>query len=197
MATWRFWEVWVALLIYVPLGIYGVIQFLKREVIGLGILLWLGVMLSVVNVLLPMVGIVADRFSYTFSLGFCIVVGYLLLKVFKVDLKKDQLNLDLPKTFLGVMTFVIVIYSGRTIARNPDWHDYLHTYTVDVDNVPNSAKAHSLIASTLHSKVANNRANPKNKEYVEDIIYHYHEALKIDSTYLTCYCNLGLSLIHI
>ena len=120
MATWKYWEVWVAIIIYVPLGVYGFIQFLKRKVIGLGIVLWLGLMLAVVNVLFPIVGIVADRFTYMFSLGFCIVVGFLLLKVFKVNINKEVTILELPSSFMSVVTIILFVYSGRTIARNPD-----------------------------------------------------------------------------
>ena len=196
MATWKFWEVWAALLIYIPLGVYGFILFLKRKVVGLGIILWLGVMLSVVNILMPMVGIVADRFAYTLSLGFCIVVGYLLLKLFKVDLKQDQVTVNLPKAFVGTMAFVILIYSGRTIARNPDWHDYLHTYQTDVESASESAKVHSLVANTLYSEVFKDRANPDNAQKIKDIIYHYERAIEIDSTYETCYSNLGSTYIE-
>jgi len=195
MATWKYWEVWASVLFYVPLGVYGVIQFLKRKVLGLGIVLWLGLMLMVVNVLFPIVGIVAERFTYSFSLGFCIVLGVVILKAFKIDINSDNVNLSLPKPMLMVMAVIVLAYSGRTIARNPDWHDYLHTYTVDIDNVPNSAKAHSLIANSLYNKIISNRSNPKNKGYVEDVIYHYKEAISIDSTYLTCYCNLGSAYI--
>lgn len=195
MATWKYWEVWASLLLFVPMGVYGVIQFVKRKVIGLGIVLWLGLMLMVVNVLFPIVGIVAERFAYSFSLGFCIVFGMLLLKVFKIDVNPTKSSITIPQPFLIIITIVIVAYSGRTIARNPDWHDYLHTYSADVDNVPNSAKAHSLIANTLYSKVVNNRTNPKNKGYIDEILYHYQEAIAIDSSYLTCYCNLGSAYI--
>jgi len=197
IVTWKMWQVWVSLLIYVPLTVYGFVAFFKRKVVGLGIVLWLGIMLSVINVVMPMVGIVADRFTYSLSFGFSIVVGYLLLKAFKIDLKADQLKIKLPQTFVVVMSIIILVYSGRTIARNPDWHDYLHTYQTDIDNVPNSAKAHSLIANMLYTQVVNDRANPENAKKIEDILYHYTRAVEIDSSYLTCLNNLASSYIEL
>jgi tetratricopeptide (TPR) repeat protein len=196
MATWKFWEVWVALLIYVPIGVYGFIQLIKRNILGLGIILWLGVMLSVVNILMPMVGIVADRFAYTFSLGFCIVAGYLLLKLFKIDLKKDQIKVNLPNSFVGVFAAIAVLYGGRTIARNPDWHDYLHTYQADVDAAPKSAKVHSLVANTMYSSVTALPIGPERDQKIADMIYHYEQAIEIDSTYEVCYSNLGSTYIE-
>lgn len=195
MATLSNWQVWTAILFFIPLGIYGFIQFLKRKVIGLGIVIWLGVMLGVINVLFPIVGIVADRFTYIFSLGFCIVVGFLLLKLFKIDIASETVGIKLPTTFLLVFTVLSMAYSARTIARNTDWHDKLTLYENDIQHLTESAKAHALIANTLYPKVANElKNNPNNPQLPTDIkkiIHHYNEALRIDSTYLTSINNLG------
>ena len=195
MATWKYWQVWLSLFIFVPLGIYGFIQFLKRNVIGLGIVLWYGLMIAVINVLFPIVGIVADRFAYTFSFGFCIVIGFLLFKVFKVNIAKEQLKINIPNSFAITILSLLFLFSVRTIVRNPDWHDYLHLYVHDVDVVDESAKAHSLISNTLYPLIAKNPQDPKNPQYIQDIVFHYKRALEIDSTYLTCYCNLGSAYI--
>ena len=196
LVSWKMWQVWVSLLIYLPLLVYGIIAFLKRRVLGLGIILWLGIMLSVINIIQPMVGVVADRFAYSLSFGFCIVLGYILMSIFKIELKASQFNIKLPQSFVVVMSILVLVYSGRTIARNPDWHDYLHTYQTDIKNVPNSAKAHSLIGNMLYTQVINDRANPENAKKIEDIIYHYSRAVEIDSSYLTCLNNLASSYIE-
>ncbi|MBL1233592.1 MAG: tetratricopeptide repeat protein [Flavobacteriales bacterium] len=195
IADFSYWQVWTAIIFFIPLGIYGFIQFLKRKVIGLGIVIWFGVMLGVINVLFPIVGIVADRFTYIFSIGFCIVAGFLLLKIFKVDINSDTVGVKLPATFLLVFSVISIAYSARTIARNPDWHDKLTLYENDIEHLTESAKAHALIANTLYPKLANElRNNPNNPQIPTDIkkiIYHYNEALRIDSTYLTSINNLG------
>ncbi|PCI96748.1 MAG: hypothetical protein COB15_09170 [Flavobacteriales bacterium] len=197
MANWSFYQVWLALVFYAPLGVYGFWRFLKRDVLGLGIVLWLGVMLAFINVLFPIVGIVADRFTYLFSLGFCIVLGVLLVRIFKVDLIDDSVQLKLPNGFLVAVALVAVVYSARVITRNPNWHDYLTTYYHDIEVVENSAKAHAMISNTLYAKVRKNPKNPKNRGYANDIVMHYKRALAIDSTYLTCYSNLGSAYIDL
>ncbi|PKP46254.1 MAG: hypothetical protein CVT95_07285 [Bacteroidetes bacterium HGW-Bacteroidetes-12] len=195
MANFSNWQVWAAIIFFIPLGIYGFIQFLKREVIGLGIVLWFGVMLGVNNVVFPIVGIVADRFTYTFSLGFCIVVGYLLLKLFKIDIAKETVGTKLTPAFMLVFSVVFIAYSARTIARNPDWHDKLTLYENDIEHLTESAKAHALISNTLYPLVAQElRSNPYNsgiKNDIQKLIHHYKEAIRIDSTYLTSINNLG------
>ena len=195
MATFSNWQVWAAIIFFIPVGIYGFIQFLKRKIIGLGIVIWFGVMLGVINLFFPIVGIVADRFTYIFSIGFCIVLGVLLLKIFKVDIASETVGVKLPATFLLVFSVISIAYSARTIARNPDWHDKLTLYENDIEHLTESAKAHALIANTLYPKTANKlRNNPNNPQIPTDIkkiIHHYNEALRIDSTYLTSINNLG------
>jgi tetratricopeptide (TPR) repeat protein len=200
MANFSNWQVWAAIFFFFPLGIYGFIQFLKRKVIGLGIVIWFGVMLGVNNVVFPIVGIVADRFTYTFSLGFCIVVGYLLLKLFKIDIASQTVGVKLPTSFILVFTVVFIAYSARTIARNPDWHDKLTLYENDIEHLTESAKAHALIANTLYPMVAQElRTNPNNptlKNDIQKIIHHYKEAIRVDSTYLTSINNLGSTYLN-
>lgn len=200
MATFGNWQVWAALLFFIPVGIYGFIQIIKRQVLGLGILIWFGVMLGVNNMLFPIVGIVADRFTYTFSLGFCIVVAWLLFKVFKIDLNKEVVKIKLPSSFLTVLTLVLVIYSGRTIARNPVWHDYMTLYTHDIEHLTESAKAHALLANTLYPMVIKdiqqNPNSPETHKDVQTLIYHFKEAIRVDSTYSTSWNNLGSVYIN-
>lgn len=195
IANWSYWQVWLAFVFYVPVGIYGFWRFLKRDIIGLGIVLWIGVMLGVINVVFPIVGVVADRFAFTFSLGFCILICYLLLKVFKIDLSKDLYKIKLSSGFVAIFAAILVIYSARTIARNPDWHDHMTLYEQDIEHLQESAKAHALLSNTYYPILAEEiRSNPNNSQHkanIDKLIFHYKEAVRIDSTYLTSINNLG------
>src|SRR5690606_12843680 len=95
----------------------------------------------------------------------------------------------LPTQFIVVVLIIGTIYSGRTIARNPDWHDYFTLYTNDIKHLNESAKAHALLASALYSNVTldikKNPTNPEIKNNINLIIHHYQEAIRIDSTYIT------------
>lgn len=195
MATFGNWQVWLAMLFFIPLGIYGLMKFIKRDILGLGIIIWFGVMLGVINVFFPIVGIVADRFSYIFSLGFCIVVVWILLKVFKINMSDAQSKIKLPNQLVITIGFIFVIYGGRTIARNPDWHDYMTLYTHDIEHLTESAKAHALLANTLYPMVIKdiqqNPSSPQIPKDVQTLIFHFKEAIRVDSTYSTSLNNLG------
>tara|TARA_R110001592_G_scaffold35209_10_gene120060 strand:+ start:1719 stop:2534 length:816 start_codon:yes stop_codon:yes gene_type:complete len=140
MANFSFWQVWASVLFYLPVGAYGVYLFIKRKLLGLGLVLWFGVMLGVINVFFPIVGIVADRFTYIFSLGFCIVLAWILFKVFKVPTEKVGNNIRISLPFLIAFFFVLIIYSTRVVVRNNDWHDHLSLYDNDINTLNNPLK---------------------------------------------------------
>ena len=195
MADFSYWQVWASMLVFIPTGIYGFYLFIKRNVLGLGIVLWFGVMMGVINVFFPIVGIVADRFTYMFSIGYCIVVGGIILKAFKLPLDKGVSNVKVPYAFFVVISLIIIVYSVRVIDRNNDWHDHLTLYDNDIEHLENSAKAHAILSNTLYPLVMNKiRTIPNDKSINGDIdrlIFHYHEAIRIDSNYLVCLNNLG------
>ena len=199
IATWGFWQVWVSLCITFGLGAYGFYLFLKRKIIGLGIVLCFGLMMGINNFWILLPGIVADRLTYMLSLGFIIMLVWGIAKLFKVNFSSENYKIKLPTTFTAIMLFIVVLYSGRTIVRNADWHDYLTLYEHDIKVVPESAKAHALISNTLYTsvkrEVKNNPGSPVIQENVDKIIYHFKEAIRIDSTYKTSLNNLGSSYI--
>ena len=195
IATWDFWQVWASLLFYCSLGIYGFFAFIKRRIEGLAIVLWVGLMMGVNNFLILLPGIVADRFAFAFSLGFSMLVVWIILKLFKVELSKDLNKINLPNGAILTILAVFVVYSGRTIARNPDWHDYMTLYSNDLEHLNESAKAHALFANTLYpmviKEIQQNPSSPQIAKDVQSLIYHFKESVRIDSTYATSLNNLG------
>ena len=169
--------------------------FVKRKLLGLGIVIWFGVMLGVINVFFPIVGIVADRFAYIFSLGFCIVLTWVLFKVFNVPMGRVDKKIKIPHLFLLAFFFVTIIYSTRVVVRNENWHDHLSLYENDIKHLKQSAKAHALIANTVYpiifEKIKNNPNDASVKNDIDKTIYHYEEAIRIDSNYLKCINNLA------
>lgn len=195
LPDWGYWKVWLSLLFHGSLGVYGVYALIKRRIEGLAIVFWFGLLMGVNNIKFLLPGILADRFAFALSLGFCILLIWLIFKLFKVDLKQKFTKIRIPESLIAVLLAVTIIYSGRTIARNPDWHDYLHLYTTDVEHLENSAKVHALIANTIYPQtvkmIKTNPRDPKISSNVQKIIYHYSESVRIDSSYATSLNNLG------
>ena len=185
IATWSHYQVWLGIFVFFVGGAFGFYQLYQRKTIGLGIVLCLGIMLGFSNMLSPIVGIVADRFAYLFSIGFVIVLAVLVSKVLKIDWNQNLKS----KTFI-IIIGLLLVYSSRTIARNSDWENALTLYFNDIQHLEKSTKAHSLISNTLYFEIEKNPkeyATPKN---IEKVIYHYKKAIEIDTTRSKTMSNL-------
>jgi len=196
IATWGYWQVWASLLFYGSIGVFGVYTFIKRRIEGLAIIFWIGLMMGVNNFLILLPGIVADRFAFAFSLGFCILLVWLFFRIFKLNPESENNGkIVIPNGLMWSLLFILTIYSVRSITRNPDWHDYLTLFESDIEHLPESAKAHALISNTLYPMLAleaqKNPNNPEIQKDVQKIIYHYKESIRVDSNYTTSINNLG------
>jgi protein O-mannosyl-transferase len=189
--NWKSIEVWLGLLFYLPVGAYGFILFLKRNVLGLGIVLWFGVMLSVVNLFFPIVGIVADRFTYVFSMGFCIVISILLIKLFKIEVSNRVKKVNLSNGFVIAISCVFLFSAGRVMSRNLDWENYITLFRHDNEHLQNSAKANPLLGDYLYKDLPLEQ-NPqvRLKMFVE-MEKHYLQAISIYPNYFSPNNNLG------
>ena len=94
---------------------------------------------------------IAERLLYAPSLGFCIVIGFLICKIFK-----SKENLNSIKVFLLInspmfvfVLAILIVFSSITIVRNPVWKNDLTLYSHDIKISPNSARLHFYLGNTL------------------------------------------------
>ncbi len=190
MADWSYYEVWLALTLYLFLLVYGFVLLIKRNALGLGLILWLGLMFAYLNILSPVAGIVADRFPYFFSLGFCIAFVALLSQFFKVHFEAGK-SVKLPTTYGVMLLAVLALYSVRVINRNPDWENYLVLYQSDIDHLEESAKANTLLANELYMNAGREEDKVKAASHIKQAYTHYKKALEVYPSYVEVYNNLG------
>jgi tetratricopeptide (TPR) repeat protein len=96
-------------------------------------------------------GIVADRYLFVSSLGWCMLLGYGLFYLVERYLAKktitDWSSVSTPARILALLP--LVIYSSLTFSRNFHWKDHLTLMRKDVQYVTNSAQAHNLLALNI------------------------------------------------
>lgn len=190
VADFSFWQVWVSMLIFIPLGIYGLKRLWKRDVLGLALVLWLGVMAIVVNVVYPMVGIVSERFAYIFSIGFVMVIGILLWRGYAFA--KARFSTKKATIFLmGSLVFIGAVYSWRTMDRNEDWENRLVLYRHDIKHLKNSFRAHTFLADDLFAALPQAVLQKNGTEYIKEVEALYTRALEIDHKQWNAWNNLG------
>jgi len=170
----------VLFIISIPILIY---KNKKNRLLNIGIILLIVNLLSISNFIKPLVGIVAERFLFNGSLGFCIILylflGYALNYFIKSDLKK--------KIFLIVFAILITAYSIRTFTRNPIWKNELSLYSHDIKNVPNSAKANEMLAGNYYKRYFTDKT-------LNSLILsekYYLKSIEIYPEHPACLNNLG------
>ena len=113
--------------------IYAVIGLRKKTIPSYAILFYF-ITFSIVSNLAFTVGILMnERFVYMCSIGFCLLIAYLLVKA------KDRFNLPV-QAVTGILVVILLLYSVKTISRNRIWLDNLTLFLVDSKTSNNSAK---------------------------------------------------------
>ncbi|MBI2968069.1 MAG: tetratricopeptide repeat protein [Bacteroidetes bacterium] len=205
VAGWNHPKVWISLLFYSALFGIAVKYFQKKHILSFAILFYLFAIFPFSNIPIPAVGIIADRFTYVASLGFCIAVAFLILKLFNVPFQPQTSQIKagpcLPagrrpqsgknSLFILLTTVIIGLYSVKTITRNPDWHDHLTLYRHDIKHLDKSAKAHSLIGNTIYPGLFTIKDGKQKENLINEAIYHYKKALEIYPGYIISNNNLG------
>lgn len=185
----------VSLLIHIALVVVAIRFIRKKHPIAFAILFYLIAISMFSNIVKPAVGIVAERYIYAASLGFCIALAYLLLAAFKYQ-RSDLVSwLRIDKGLRLVMIALLFIYGARTISRNTVWRDHLTLYYNDIGHCQKSFKANLLIANTLQSEIVVSYNNPKyanrNAQYLKDADMYFNRALAIYDQYANAWNSYG------
>lgn len=134
--------VWLSIIITIGALVYAGLNLQKKSVAAFGILFYF-VTFSVASNMLFTVGVLMnERFIYMSSLGFCILLAYLLIA------GKDRFKLA-PNVVLGVFVVILALYSAKTFARNYDWKDSFTLFRRDARHSPNSAKIQTSLGGDL------------------------------------------------
>jgi tetratricopeptide (TPR) repeat protein len=169
----------LSLLVNVGLLIYAIMRLHKKEIASYAILFYF-VTFSIVSNLAFTVGILMnERFVYMCSIGFCLLMAYLLVKA------KDRYKLPV-RAVMGILLVVLLLYSVKTISRNRVWVDNLTLFIVDAKTSTNSARVNMAAGGDL-TKLTNENFDtlrPNGRlQYVTDLLdMHVNVAVIPDST---------------
>lgn len=174
----------ISFILIIPVLIFFLIKNHKQGllpiIIGL-ILIYINI-IAVSNLLKPLPGIVAERFIFNGSLGFIIVLIFIM---------QELLNQVVPKQKNMVLTVssmaIIVSYGNASFARNSDWKSEIILYKNDIYCVSNSAKANEMLANKYLSLAVKN----KDRKFLNLSEHYFKRAVLIYPSYSACYNNLG------
>lgn len=132
---------WVSLLLVLGILAAAVVRYRQDRLV-----FWLAgffgiALLPTANLLFPIGATMAERFLYLPSVAFAVAIAALLYRV-----KSRHVT--------TALVVLLVLYTVRTIARNPAWNDDLSLASADIPTAPRSFRLHDMLAKALFEKDA-------------------------------------------
>lgn len=139
-----FSDPWVLLSILINAGLvaYALMNLKKKSIAAYAILFYFITFSIASNVLFTVGVLMNERFIYMSSLGFCILLAYLLIQ------SKDRFKIS-PNAVMGAFLLILTLYSVKTFSRNFDWKDSFTLFRRDSIHSQNSAKIQTSLGGDL------------------------------------------------
>lgn len=195
ISTWSDIIVWIVVIGLIGISFYVIKNFKHKGIEVFGIIYFFVTISMFTNIVVPVVGIVGERFAYFPSLGLCFVAAWGLLKLGKIPYENIQTKFpSFSNNAIIGLVVLILLFGGRSFARIKDWKDTYTLYLTDVENASESAHANSLLAAASIQKI---KENPKmglqeKRLHVQNAEKYYLESLRIIPEYISSLNNLGM-----
>lgn len=185
----------IGIIVHLALFVYAIWKIRQKHILSFAILFYLISISMFSNIVKPAMGIVAERFVYASSLGFCIVIVYFIFKLFKKTPVVNFISFaDRTKLFIPLI-IILIPYSAKTIVRNTSWKDHIALYSNDIKYLDKSAKANALIAGQmmqeLNAKIFKGQVPADINDQIDKIIAYYNRSIEIYPDYYSSYNNIG------
>jgi tetratricopeptide (TPR) repeat protein len=133
-ALWNDGAAWVSLIALLALFVFAATMRWRRPLV-----FWLAGFLGIAllptsNLVVKIASAMADRFLYLPSVAFAFAVAALAWRYLT------------PRQAWVALGLVMLLYTGRTWARNADWHDNLTLGLADIETEPRSVRLHDMLA---------------------------------------------------
>lgn len=159
----------LGLVIAFVLAFFSLKGLLKKSTLAFGVLFFCLTLAPAMAFVFFRGGILAERFLYAPSLGFCIVIAFLISKISGINVHSPGFKTaDALKNAKLILPagIIFILYSFKTITRNPAWKDNMTLFSTDVNTSTNSCQVRrhygsELINMGMHLK------DPKKRELVE------------------------------
>jgi len=164
----------------------------KNLLLSAGLFIYFTGIFPVANIIVPVSGMVGERYLFIPSIGFCMLLSLLLFRLTRMSLAPSKGTLFASVSILKYPVIVILLlYSGLTIARNAQWKDSLTLMRHDVKHLNKSAQAHNLLGTHLARKALQEK-NPSQKSLLlEEAERHFETAVNIYPEFFNAWYDLG------
>lgn len=187
--------VWISILLHLGLLGFAIWKIRQKHLLSFAILFYLVSISPFSNLVTSPTGIVAERFLYIASLGFCLALVYGLFRLFGSEPTNQKISAKTVNYALLASIIIAIPATAKTINRNSDWKDELTLYAADMPHLEQSAKANFIYATNLRSNVVTRLKGGQSLSQVEPdamtCITHFKRATAVYPKYADAWNNLG------
>ncbi|MEO1409663.1 MAG: hypothetical protein AAFW73_07255 [Bacteroidota bacterium] len=173
--TFADWRAIASLLLHLALGAYALWGAMKKSVPAYGILFYFITLSIVSNIPFTVGTFMNERFVYLSSLGFCILVAWLLMEY----LPRAKFEI----VGYGLLGLLTMGYIGKTITRVPAWKDTLSLNRAAIQVSKNSARANCFMGTALFNLYKEESDNKRRAELLDEVSAYMNRALEIVPNY--------------
>ncbi len=171
--TWGNISTILSFLLYAGMGIFAVLGLRKKSIPAYGIFFFLIPLFAVSNLVVSVGTFMNDRFVFFSSVGFCIILGYLIAR-----------KLPSPVINLGLLGILVLGYFAKTFTRVSDWENGYTLNVSAIQNSPNSARANLYMSTALFKKYAQRETDrEKKKIQLQEVKAYVDRSLEIYPSY--------------
>ena len=179
--TWGDPRVWLSLILYLGMGVYALIKLKQKTVPAYCIIFYLATLSIVSNIFFSIGAFMNERFAYMPSVGFCLLLAYILIDWLPAWMEKKGLNLSfIGMALVGVFAVGFVV---KTLERLPAWKDPFSLNQAAVSVSKNSARANSYYGYSLYRKALEIGDQEQEQALYAEALPYVNRALEIHPTY--------------
>lgn len=174
---------WIGAVLTAGLVAWGVFSLKSRPVVAFGVGVWYVFLSIVSNILFPISVVVAERWLYFPSVGYCLLVSFGLCWMFR-EFRAGAKQFSGQTIAAGIALSMVIGYSFLTIRRNPDWKSTLALFVRMTETDPDHPEGFTQVGSILFE-----RSSPDAARYLE-------RAIQLDPTALRPFMLLTRILLQ-
>lgn len=185
----------LSFLLYLGMGIYGVLGLRKKSPIAYGFLFYLSTLSIVSNLFLVVGTNMSERLVFMPSVGLCFALVAGLAALFYGTKLPQTLR---PQSLLVSIGALALVFAGLTIMRNPAWKNNLTLFRTDAKTSTNSAKVHNALGGQLVSDAEKIKGDSLTRNaLLEEAAISLQRAVELYPGYKDAFFLLGTCNIHL
>ncbi len=190
--TFGDWRAVLSLVLYLAMGVYAVLRLPKRDPMSFAILFYLITLAIVSNLFFPVGTHMAERLLFMPSVGFSLALALLGYRWAVRGAPAGKIPAYRRfRPALGVGVALVLLFSVRTIARNPAWADNYTLFTTDIEHTPNSAKLRNAVGGELVTQSVAPENAARKEAMLREAVGHLQAAVRIHPNYKNAYLLMG------